>query len=215
LDNPSTAEVDSALIPRTISWISKNPHVPGDGLPDEAYRKTIVCNVPPTARIGTIKVSNEGEVTYEGEYCTPRSPNGKNAADLDETEKDNFLAFLHDEMNAADDFQRELSTVGMSYFRTDAGLSSLLPLAVRVTAPAAARAGSVMVWSAAATRPWGAAAATVRYEWRFSNGAIFTGKTVRVTFKNSGTFNVRLTVRDRFGATTVSTREFTVGPSAQ
>jgi hypothetical protein len=125
--------------------------------------------VPPAAKIGTIKVSNEGEVTYEGEYCTPRSPNGKNGADLDDTEKDNFLAFLHDEMNAVDDFQRELSTAGVSYFRTNgAGLSSLLPLTVRVTAPATARAARVMVWSAAATRPWGAAAATVRYEWRLS-----------------------------------------------
>jgi hypothetical protein len=182
-------------------------------LPDEDYRKTIICNIPPDVKIATIKVSKEGEVTFEGEYCTPRSPKGKKGADLDDTEKDNFLAFLHDEMNAVDDFQRELGTLGLAYFRTNgAGLSSRVPLAVRVTAPVTARAGIPVAMSATATRPWGAAATTVRYEWRFSNGAVFSGKNVRVTFKTPGRLTVRLTVHDRFGARSVTNREFTVTP---
>jgi len=208
--------VDNTLLPRFISWISKNPHRPGDESPDDDYQKTIICNIPPKAAVATVTVKKNGEVVYEGTFCTPRSPNGKDGSALDDVEKDNFLAYLHDEMNNVDNFERELQSAGLAYFRTGgAHLSSLVPLTARINPPATVRVGKPALFTATALRPWGAPARTVRYEWQFSNRARFTGGRINPVFTTPGIQTVRLTVRDQFGAKRVLTQQFTVTPATQ
>jgi hypothetical protein len=57
-DDPSGAAVDATQIPKVITWISQNPHIPKpfdtDSDPEETYRKTFLWIVPPNVFKGTI-----------------------------------------------------------------------------------------------------------------------------------------------------------------
>ena len=210
-DNPLTAGEDNALVPRLVSWISKNPHPPGaDNVPGEDFKKTLIWSVPPKAFVGKITVSASGDTTFEGTFWTPRSPGGKDGADLDDTEKDNLLALLHAEIDRVDEFERELRTAGPAYFKNANVMSSLVPIDVRVSLPAHPAAGKASVFTAAAFRMWGKPVPNARYDWRFSDGSTFTGRRIRKPFKEAGSYRVRLTVSDRFGGRAVVERTVTV-----
>lgn len=104
---PDTAKNDSVQIPRLIAWISKNPHLPGDNHKNEDYRKTLLWLVPGKAIKGTITQGTDGSLTFDGEFSTPRSPNGKPANQLDDTEKDNLKALLRQEQPKANELERK------------------------------------------------------------------------------------------------------------
>lgn len=105
---PDSAIGNSEQLPRLITFISKNPHLPGkrDNLPRENYKKTLVWMIPGRAIKGTIKEDISGNLSFDGEFSTPRSPNGKSAKQLDEVEKDNLRSLLNDEKLKADDLER-------------------------------------------------------------------------------------------------------------
>jgi hypothetical protein len=160
--------------------------------------------------VGKITVDTSGEVSFDGTFWTPRSPDGKAGKDLDDTEKENLLALLHDEIdNLNQMFAYEFASIP---HMPGAGnvVSSLLPVNVKVTIPPAIIAGAKTLLSASATRPWGTVLRGARYDWRISDGRIFEGKNVRVLFKQSGTFTVRLTVTDSIGTYEQQTREMVV-----
>jgi hypothetical protein len=106
---PDTALHDSKLIPRLITSISKNPHLPGqrDNAPGRDYHKTLIWLVPGRAIKGTIDEDSSGKITFPGEFSTPRSPNGKKGEDLDDVEKENLKALFADEKAKADTLEKK------------------------------------------------------------------------------------------------------------
>lgn len=106
---PDTSRQDSTQIPRLITFISKNPHLPGrhDVAKSEDYHKTVIWLVPGRAIKGTITQDSSGKLTFDGEFSTPRSPNGKSGKDLDDTEKDNLKALLENEKPAVDELEKK------------------------------------------------------------------------------------------------------------
>jgi hypothetical protein len=61
-DDPPGADTDATKIPKVITWISQNPHLPKpferDDDPEETYRKTFLWIVPPDVFKGSITEPN-------------------------------------------------------------------------------------------------------------------------------------------------------------
>jgi hypothetical protein len=214
-ENPTTAEGDDGTPPRLITWISKNPHRPGEGLPDEDYQKTLIWSVPPKAIVGKIVVGSDGSIGYAGMFWTPRSPDGKPAKDLDDVERANLLALLRDEVRKADAFASEVASLGFEKPGAGNVVSTALATNLTVRMPEVVAAGREAVFSAAATRSWGAPLKTALFEWRFSDGRTFLGARVRPVFEEPGRYDVEVTVTDQFGARATATRSFTVSARAK
>ena len=228
-DNPKTSSDDDTVPPRLISWIARNPQVKGDTSPDEDYKKTLIWSVPPTAVVGVIRVDKDGRITFEGRFSTPRSPGGKDAADLDDVEKENLISYLNEERALVDDFYERLRKAGRipppggrrPIARAAAAdytniLSSTLPVAVTVRMPQRIRAGTSVAASVTATTsldgvalgPTRIASAT----WTVAGRAVAKKPAARLRFAKRGRYQLAVRVRDVFGARGTATRVVVVRP---
>jgi hypothetical protein len=210
-DNPSTGKDDDGLPPRLTSWISKNRHPHGtnpDGTPrdnakDEDYQKTLFWSIPPRILKGTItqKVPVNGappEIVFEGDFWTPRSPNGKDGSKLDDTEKDNLLALLRDEIFAVEERYEFLRSHGLLAAVTENRPSGGMRLAVKLAAPATARVGEAVHPTFSATLAPGVPARVARVDWFTSDGRRFVGEHPSISFGEPGIHTLRVRVRDQW-----------------
>ena len=107
-ENPDSAINNSEEVPRLVTFIAKNPHLPyfPDNMRTEDYQKTLLWLFPGRVVKGTIVQDISGNIGYCGEFSTPRTPGGKNGKDLDDTEKVNLLALLRQEEFLADEVEK-------------------------------------------------------------------------------------------------------------
>jgi hypothetical protein len=97
--------VNAKDIPRLVSWISKNPHLPKqlprkyrDNNPNETYQKTFFSIVPPRVLRGRITQAQEkSDPVISGQFWTPGTPQGKDAGALTDAERRRLLDLFESE----------------------------------------------------------------------------------------------------------------------
>jgi hypothetical protein len=108
---------DATKVPGLITWISKNPHLPGqpDTNPDQTYHKTLLWLVPGRAIKGSIDEAKDGTLTFTGEFSTTKHPNGTANPDTDEQQE--LKALLTQEKPAVDKLDQHRFDKGREAFR--------------------------------------------------------------------------------------------------
>ena len=193
-------------MPNLITWISKNPHEPGDHFPKVDYKKTFIWSKPPKAIKGAMTLNTDGSYDYFGEFSTADAPNGKPADKLTDEDKKLLRKRFDEEKKRVDEFAKKLEAeeaknkplkneIGRRCFD-----GTMLPLHLVLSGPASARVGVRIPLTAFAST------AIVRndplefFRWDLGNGRKSRSRAVTAIYDRPGSYTVRLIAVDRYGA---------------